>query len=91
MIELGETVADRITGFCGVATCRAQYLNGCVRIGIQSVELDKDGKPRELEYFDESQCMQMKPSIDIAGLGSPPEAEATGGPQDPPRDAPSPR
>jgi hypothetical protein len=40
----GDMVLDRISGFKGVATCRPEYLNGCVRWQISPQELH-DGKP----------------------------------------------
>lgn len=51
-VELGYIVKDDITGFEGVATSVTQWLNGCRRIGVQSMEL-KDGKPIDALSFDE--------------------------------------
>lgn len=51
-IELGEEVADTITGFKGTATGRYIFLNGCIRVEVTPKGL-KDGKPIELEVFDE--------------------------------------
>lgn len=53
-VELGDRAKDRITEFEGVITCITTWLNGCVRVGIQSEKL-KDGKPLDAEYFDEVQ------------------------------------
>ena len=51
-IKLGSAYKDSITGFQGVAIGRFEYLSGCVRIEIQSMEL-KDGKPIDSMVFDE--------------------------------------
>lgn len=47
--QLGERYRDTLTRFEGFATCRTEYLYGCVRVGLEGVAA---GKP-ELEYFDE--------------------------------------
>jgi hypothetical protein len=76
MITLGEKVTDRITGFTGVATARAEYLNGCVRIQIEP-RVQEDGKLPEAQWIDEQRLTDTS------------EAEAGGpGPVPPPRDAP---
>jgi hypothetical protein len=50
----GDTVKDTITGFSGVIVHRTEYLNGCIRYGVQPKKL-KDGKTIESEMFDEQQ------------------------------------
>ena len=65
-IKLGDTVADNITGFSGIAIARTDWLTGCVRFGLQSKEL-KDGKPIEVEWFDESRLSK----IAVASSGGP--------------------
>ena len=37
MIILGQKVRDVVTGFEGIADCRMEWLNGCVRVGVQPV------------------------------------------------------
>lgn len=64
MIKLGEKVKDGITGFEGVATARAEYLYGCVRVLVESKKL-KDGKPID-EWFDE-QRLTVKSKADTGG------------------------
>ncbi len=51
---LGSRVRDRITGFTGVATGRAEYLDRGVRYLI-SPPLDKDGKYVEPLWFPANQ------------------------------------
>lgn len=52
MVRLGSNVTDSITGFSGVVVSRTEYLHGCVRVGVEPTEL-KDGKPVDVQYFDE--------------------------------------
>ena len=42
MINLGDEVKDKVTGFVGIVTGKAEYLFGCVRCAVQSsVKEDK--------------------------------------------------
>ena len=52
MINLGNKVKDKITGFQGIATSKHIYLTGCSQFGIQP-PMDKDGKVPDKKYFDE--------------------------------------
>jgi hypothetical protein len=71
MVKLGTRVTDSITGFAGIATCRTEYLYGCVRIGVEPQVL-QEGKPGEIHYFDEQRLEEASTA-------------ETGGPQpDPP-------
>jgi hypothetical protein len=82
MIVLGEKVKDSLTGFEGVATARTEYLYGCVRICVESLELDKDGDPKEV-WFDEQRLVELakmaKMAKSVAKIGGP------GGPVPPKR------
>lgn len=53
-MNLGDVVRDKISGFSGVATCRLDYLNGCVRWQVTPRTLH-DAKPVEAQYFDDEQ------------------------------------
>jgi len=53
MIALGTMVKDKITGFSGVVTGRAEYLNGCISVLVQPGGLKPDGEPIEAHWFDE--------------------------------------
>ena len=55
-IELGSTVRDTLTPFDGVVFARAEYLYGCVQIGVQPTVL-KDGSPLKLVWLDEPQLV----------------------------------
>jgi hypothetical protein len=58
--NLGDEVKDSITGFNGTITVRTEFLNGCIRYGVQCKKLSKDGVPRGVEYFDEQQLSLVK-------------------------------
>lgn len=60
MIQLGSKVRDRVTGFEGVVVVRSEYLNKCIRCGVQGLEL-KDGLPSDAVYFDEEQLEVIEP------------------------------
>ena len=50
-ISLGCIAKDTITGFKGVVVNITEWLNGCVRVGIQPKEL-REGKPVDAQVFD---------------------------------------
>jgi len=68
MIKLGQKVKDNITGFKGIAIARCEYLNGCISIEVQPIEL-KDGRPIKAEWIDE-QRLTTKSSAKTGGPGS---------------------
>jgi hypothetical protein len=76
-IKLGSIVRDSITGFTGLAVCRSEWLYGCARVGIQATEL-KDGKPVEVQHFDEQSVEVVKPGKPKISKDSSAES---GGPQ----------
>lgn len=53
-MKLGDVVRDKISGFSGVATCRLDYLNGCVRWAV-SPRILHEAKPVDAQYFDDEQ------------------------------------
>jgi hypothetical protein len=61
MISLRDTVKDTITGFTGVVISRCEWINGCVRLGVQATKL-KDGIPTEPQHFDEEQFVSGPPT-----------------------------
>jgi hypothetical protein len=74
-IELGSKVRDSISGFSGILWARTRWLFGCVRVAIQSTELDKDGNPKDPQWFDEAQ-------VDLDDEDSKSLSSASGGPRD---------
>lgn len=51
VVELGDLVKCKITGFKGIVTATSQCLTGCDRIGIQA-PIQKDGKYGEYYWVD---------------------------------------
>lgn len=54
MINLGDRVKDKITGFEGIAISKVIHINGCIRYEVKPQGL-KDGKTIESEWIDETQ------------------------------------
>ena len=83
---LGQRARDKVTGWEGVLTGRATYLYGCTQYVITATELDKDGKLRDGEWFDEGriELLSEKQGIDPASV----RGAKNGGPN---RDTPSAR
>ncbi len=67
MAKLGDRVKDRITGFAGVVVARDEWLNGCVRYGVQATGLH-DGKPVDIQWIDETQVDVVASEGAPAGL-----------------------
>jgi hypothetical protein len=59
MVQLGDKVKDKISGFTGIAVARTDWLYGCIRITIQP-EVSKEGKYVENQTFDEPQLVVLK-------------------------------
>lgn len=55
MIELGQEVQDKITGFRGIVTGRVDYLTGCRQLLI-APPLKSDGRMAESVWLDEQRC-----------------------------------
>ena len=71
MIRLGDKVRCRITGFEGIATGRAEYLNGCVQISVMAPH-EKGEMPQH--WIDEpylSTIAGLSVSIDRTSVSSP--------------------
>jgi len=52
-IQLGQEGKDIVTGFSGIVMAKAQYLTGCNQVLLTPQSLDKEGKRRDGEWFDE--------------------------------------
>ena len=72
MIELGQRVRDKVTGFEGIATTRVEYLNGCIQYCVKPPMIEP-GKMPEGEYIDDMQLEIISDGILI-------EPESGGGP-----------
>jgi hypothetical protein len=51
--------------------CRTEYLNGCIRVGVQA--LAKDNKVEDPVYIDEQQLEQQSPLKNTAPGGDRPD------------------
>lgn len=74
MLQLGDEVRCKVTGFRGVITSKTVYLNGCRQAGVQS-PLGKDGKWGENYSIDESQLELIKAKkvkVNQRAVGGPP-------------------
>lgn len=58
-IKLGDKVRAKISGFEGIVVSRTEWINGCIRFGVQSEKL-KDGKPIEEIWFDGGDLEMVK-------------------------------
>ena len=54
MVERGDKVKDRVSGFVGIAVCETKYLQGCTRFGVQAIVKNNE-PPKNWEYFDVTQ------------------------------------
>ena len=52
-ISKGATVSDKITGFVGVVTGRADYVTGCNQYLVQPRGVTKDGSIKSGHWLDE--------------------------------------
>lgn len=78
-VELGYRVKHKINGFSGIVTSVTQYLTGCDHAGVSPEELDKDGKPVDVQWFDVN-MLEVFSDEPVIQRQSP----DTGGPQDNP-------
>lgn len=78
MIQLGDRVRDRITGFEGVVIGITDYLYGCRRPIVQPQGMH-EGKPKEAQSFDEPQLALVEAGSFKVTAQEP--AEKTGGPR----------
>lgn len=81
MIDLGQKAEDKITGFYGVITARAQYLTGCDQYCLQPPIRKDQNEILKSEWFDEGRIHILAKGFTAADMAGP----APGGPQ---RDTP---
>lgn len=72
-MKLGMIATHKISGFKGVVTGRAEYLTGCVRYQLTPEGIDKDGKPLESYWFDDTSIIEVKKSSGKGGPDHDPE------------------
>lgn len=71
-IELGRTARDTITGFEGVVVGRTEWLNGCVRVGLQP-PVNKEGKVLDAYWVDVEQVevLDIEPKAKLQPTNGP--------------------
>lgn len=90
---MGATAKDVVTGFVGIISSKTEWFTGCDQIGLRPAELDKEGKPKEAQFFDVTRIKIIEPPSAevakvVAGKVQTVSKKATtkkGGPQDRPR------
>lgn len=70
-IKLGQKVQDKITGFEGVVTGRAEFLTGCTQCVVVP-PVDKKGAHREAVWFDEQRLVVISREIVVLDNGPTP-------------------
>lgn len=85
MIELGQEVKCKVTGFRGIAIGRTEWVAECVRFCVQP-KINKDGTMPEAQTIDE-----ILLSVVGKGITKPEKKKKTGGPMPAPQRQPNPR
>ena len=62
-VRLGQMGRDKITGYEGIVMAKSQYLTGCDMILLAPVTLDKEGKRKEGEWFDDVRVEPIGTSV----------------------------
>lgn len=65
LYELGHLAEDKLTGFKGIITYRAQYLTGCNNYGLQPQELGDKGEIKDSAQFDESRIRDLGKGLSL--------------------------
>jgi hypothetical protein len=77
MVKLGDKVRDRINGFEGVVTGRADYLFGCRQVLVAPTQLGEQGKHPDSTWLDEDRVEVREEGFMPMPAGA---ATAAGGP-----------
>lgn len=77
VVGLGDRVRDRINGYTGIATGRAEFLFGCRQVMVAPETIPADGKHPESSWVDEDRLEVVAPSAFVqpdtaAGAGGGP-------------------
>ena len=62
MVRNGDKVQDLVTGFIGIVIGMTYWLNGCVRVGVQS-DGSKDGLPIDPFWVDIGQLKILEAQV----------------------------
>lgn len=61
-IKLGDRIADKVTGFEGIAVCESRFLNGCHRMSI-APRVKAEGDYVEERWFDIEQLELIEAGV----------------------------
>jgi hypothetical protein len=84
VVELGDRVKEKITGFIGIVTGISHWLTGCSTCGVQSKGTN-DGKPISPQWFDIGRLEVIDKNVISQGDVLVAEEPIPGGPQDIPQ------
>ena len=77
--EIGSIVKETVTGFEGVVMARCEYATGCLHYELQPRKIDKDGKPIEGRWYDETRLvLTKKKAVPIPVTDKSPGSKAPG-------------
>lgn len=62
-IEIGVTVKDRLTGFSGVVTGRADYITGCNQYLVRPTKLKETGEMHDGNWLDEQRLEVVNAAV----------------------------
>lgn len=60
MIELGDKVKDKISGFTGITVGKIEYINGCIQFGVKASVGIKNEAPKDIYWIDEKELSIIK-------------------------------
>lgn len=60
VVQLGDDVEHTFTGYKGYVTQIAYWISGCIRIGVQSREFNKDGQLSDVLWFSDKELKITK-------------------------------
>jgi len=58
--EFGDKVEHKVLGIAGIVMAYTFYSTGCTHYGIQRMELDEDGDPKDWLWYDENRLELIK-------------------------------
>jgi hypothetical protein len=59
-VQLGDDVSHIFTGYEGYVTQIAYWISGCIRVGVQSRDFNKDGQLNDLIWFSDKELKITK-------------------------------
>lgn len=60
LLNLNDSVRDKVTGFSGIILGRTEYATGCIQYGVCPTAMKKDGTFPDWQWLDESRLEVIK-------------------------------